>query len=80
MNGSRIIVHDFYDGWTLSQIINEDFPILKENGYTYAIIFEDLYGSVFIYGYTQRWRAIRHAMQNKTYYSAYDLLSGVKIL
>lgn len=57
----RCFVHTPDEFWEYDSIMLSDFPILKDNGFQFAIIFADKFGKCFVYGHYKRAYAVKQA-------------------
>lgn len=75
----RAIIHDGDELWCLDNIIKNDFPRLRQLGYRYAVFSEGAECECYIMGFTQRWRAIKHA-ELISDSRVYDIVSNKRII
>lgn len=60
----RCFIHNFDELWEYETIMKSDFPILKNNGFSFATLFTYKDGTCFVYGHYKRAYAIRQAIND----------------
>lgn len=60
----RCFIHNFDELWEYETIIKSDFPVLKNNGFSFVTLFTDKNGTCYVYGHYKRAYAIKQAIND----------------